>query len=99
MSKSNSNKISAKLEWKFLLNQLAFGVLIDKMEGSMDWEAVLMGFGRGQSVGSNIWLTDAQSHHFNRKPSAEPPQLEGRMVSEWEKKIEGFICYGFSGNG
>jgi peptide/nickel transport system substrate-binding protein len=86
-----------KIGMKVSLNQLAFGVLIDKMESSMDWEAVLMGFGSGGADphgGSNIWLTDAQSHHFNRKPSAESPQLEGRTVSDWEKKIENLYITG-----
>jgi peptide/nickel transport system substrate-binding protein len=63
----------------------------------MDWEAVLMDLGRGADLhnGSNIWLTDAQSHHFNRKPSAESRRnWKGRMVSEWEKKIEDLYVTG-----
>ncbi len=79
------------------ISQLNFGVLIDKMENAMDWEAVLMGFGSGGSDphnGANIWLTDAQSHHFNRKPGADSPQLEGRVVADWEKEIEDLYIKG-----
>ena len=86
-----------KIGMEVSLNQLAFGVLIDKMEGSMDWEAVLMGFGSGGADphnGSNIWLTDAQSHHFNRKPTPESPQLEGRVVADWEQKINDLYIQG-----
>ena len=86
-----------KIGMEVSLSQIAFGVLIEKMESAMDWEAILMGFGSGgpdPHGGSNIWLTDAQSHQFNRKPSAESPQLQGRVVSDWEKKIEDLYIQG-----
>lgn len=87
----------SKIGIEISLNQIAFGVLIDKMENSMDWEAVLMGFGSGGADphgGSNIWLTDAQSHHFNRTPGPESPQLEGRVVAPWEQKINDLYIQG-----
>jgi peptide/nickel transport system substrate-binding protein len=79
------------------LLQLNFGVLLDKVDNSLDWEAILLGFGSGgpdPHGGTNIWLTDAQSHHFNRKPSADSPQLEGRVVADWEQEIEDLYIKG-----
>jgi peptide/nickel transport system substrate-binding protein len=86
-----------KLGMEVSINQLAFGVLLDKVDTALDWEAVLMGFGSGGTDphnGANIWLTDAQSHHFNRKPSPESPQLERYAVSDWEQKINDLYIQG-----
>lgn len=86
-----------KIGMEVSISQLNFGVLIDKMENSMDWEAVLMGFGSGgidPHNGANIWLTDAQSHHFNRKPAPDSSPLEGRVVADWEQEIDDLYVNG-----
>jgi peptide/nickel transport system substrate-binding protein len=86
-----------KIGMEVSLSQLNFGVLLDKVDNALDWEAVLMGFGSGgpdPHSGTNIWLTDAQSHHFNRKPGTDSPQLEGRVVADWEQEIEDLYIKG-----
>jgi hypothetical protein len=55
-----------------------------------------LGRGADPHSSSNIWLTDAQSHHFN--PANRPPSRrnwKGRMVSEWEKRLRD-LYVGFS---
>ncbi len=66
-----------------------FNVLIGKMRGSLDWEAIILGFNAGNepNSGANIWLPNGNSHLFNIAAPAEGKPLEGRTVSDWEKEI------------
>ncbi len=66
-----------------------FNVLIGKMRGSLDWEAIILGFNAGNepNSGANIWLPNGNSHLFNIAAPAEGKPLEGRTVTDWEKEI------------
>ena len=66
-----------------------FNVLIGKMRGSLDWEAIILGFNAGNepNSGANIWLPNGNSHLFNIAAPAEGKPLEARTVSDWEKEI------------
>ena len=66
-----------------------FNVLIGKMRGSLDWEAIILGFTAGNepNSGANVWLPDGNSHIFNIASPAEGKPLEGRTVTDWEKEI------------
>ena len=68
---------------------LAFNVLVDKLSNSLDWEAHIIGFTGGNEPHSpNLWYTDGNLHMFNQKPRPGTKPLTGRVVSDWEKKIE-----------
>ena len=71
------------------LNPINFNILVDKLDNSLNWECLLLGFGGGVEPhsGSNFWLPDGASHLFNQKPQAGRLPLQGREVTDWEEKI------------
>jgi peptide/nickel transport system substrate-binding protein len=78
----------AKIGIKVDYSPIDFNVLVDKLSNSLDWEAHLLGFtGGNEPHAPNIWYTDGNLHTFNQKPQAGQKPIEGRVVSDWEKKI------------
>ena len=78
-----------KLGMQVNFSPLAFNVLVDKLSNSLDWEAHIIGFTGGNEPHSpNIWYTDGNLHMFNQKPQPGTKEVTGRIVSDWEKKIE-----------
>lgn len=75
----------AKLGMKVNFTPIAFNVLVDKLDDSLDWETHVLGFTGGvePNSGSNIWQPDGGLHTFNQSK----PDLEGWQVSAWEKQI------------
>jgi peptide/nickel transport system substrate-binding protein len=72
------------------LQPINFNSLIDKMDNSMDWEAMILGIGGAPfepDGGRNTWSPDGRLHMFNQKPGEGQEPLEGRVVSDWEKEI------------
>jgi peptide/nickel transport system substrate-binding protein len=69
---------------------IAFSLLIDKIDNSLQWDALLIGFTGGvePNDGANFWSVDGGSHIFNLKPQAGKPQITDREVADWEKKID-----------
>jgi peptide/nickel transport system substrate-binding protein len=69
---------------------IAFSLVIDKIDNSLQWDALLIGFTGGvePNDGANFWSVDGGSHIFNLKPQAGKPQLTDRVVADWEKKID-----------
>jgi peptide/nickel transport system substrate-binding protein len=69
---------------------IAFSLLIDKIDNSLQWDALLIGFTGGvePNDGANFWSVDGGSHIFNLKPQAGKPQITDRVVADWEKKID-----------
>lgn len=69
---------------------IAFNVLLDKLDNSLDWEAYILGFTGGvePNSGFNIWNPDGASHTFNQKPQAGVAPVEGRVVADWELRIK-----------
>ncbi len=70
-------------------NPINFGVLIDKLDNTQQWDAYLlaMGGGREPNSGANVWLPDSRSHSFNQAAQPGKPPLEGRVVADWEAEI------------
>jgi peptide/nickel transport system substrate-binding protein len=66
-----------------------FRVLVDKLSNSLDWECHLLGFtgGNEPNDGATLWLPDGNLHTFNQKPQAGQKPIQGRIISDWEKKI------------
>lgn len=69
---------------------IAFSLLIDKIDSSLQWDSLLIGFTGGiePNDGANFWSVDGGSHLFNLKPQVGKPPITGRIISEWEKKID-----------
>ena len=68
---------------------IAFNLLVNKLDNSLDWEAHIIGFTGGNEPhgGSTLWNPDANLHLFNKKPQAGSDQIKGRKVADWEQKI------------
>lgn len=69
---------------------IAFSLLIDRIDNSLQWDSLLIGFtgGAEPNDGANFWSVDGGSHLFNLKPQAGKPPITERQVAEWEKKID-----------
>ncbi|MFB2968618.1 ABC transporter substrate-binding protein [Aerosakkonema sp. BLCC-F183] len=71
------------------LTPLDFGALVDKLSNTLDWECHLLAFTGSTEPhsGFNIWSPDGGLHSFNQKPQSGQTPIEGREISDWEKKI------------
>ena len=69
---------------------IAFSLLIDRVDNSLQWDSFILGFtgGAEPNDGANFWSVDGGSHLFNLKPQTGKPQLVGRQVADWEQKID-----------
>ena len=82
--KQNLAKIGITVDYQ----PIDFNALIGKMDTTMDWEAIVMGFTAGVEPNSaaNLWLTNGGLHMFNQQPVGAEP-MPGREVYDWEQKI------------
>jgi peptide/nickel transport system substrate-binding protein len=78
-----------KIGMKVNPNLIDFGVLVDKLSNSLEWECYLLGLTGGvePNEGANVWSPDGQLHSFNQKPKAGQPPIQGRVVYPWEAEI------------
>jgi peptide/nickel transport system substrate-binding protein len=69
---------------------IAFSLLIDKIDNSLEWDSLLIGFTGGiePNDGANFWSVDGGSHLFNLKPQVGKPPISDRQVADWERKID-----------
>jgi peptide/nickel transport system substrate-binding protein len=69
---------------------IAFSLVIDKIDNSLQWDSLLIGFTGGiePNDGANFWSVDGGSHLFNLKPQVGKPTITGRQIADWEKKID-----------
>jgi peptide/nickel transport system substrate-binding protein len=69
---------------------IAFSLLIDRIDNSMQWDSLLIGFTGGiePNDGANFWSVDGGSHLFNLKPQTGKPPITNREIADWEKKID-----------
>jgi len=83
--KQDLSKIGMQVD----LNPIAFGVLVDKLSNSLDWECYLLGLTGGvePNDGANVWSPEGGLHSFNQKPAQGQPAIEGREVADWEQKL------------
>ncbi len=82
--KQNLAKIGITVDYQ----PLDFNALIGKMDTTMDWEAIVLGFTAGVEPNSaaNLWLTNGGLHMFNQQPVGAEP-MPGREVADWEQAI------------
>jgi peptide/nickel transport system substrate-binding protein len=73
-----------------------FNILVDKLDNSRQWDAIVLGFTGGiePNSSSNLWSTDGDSHLFNQGPKGGQPAIPGWEVADWEKKIETLMIKG-----
>jgi peptide/nickel transport system substrate-binding protein len=78
-----------KIGMKVNPNLIDFGVLVDKLSSSLEWECYLLGLTGGvePNDGANVWSPDGGLHSFNQKPQAGQPPIQGRVVYPWEAEI------------
>jgi len=83
--KQDLSKIGMRVD----IQNVAFNSLVDKLDNTLDWDCVFIGFTGGVEPNSaaNLWLPDGSSHMFNQKPQAGQTPVEGREIAPWEAKI------------
>ncbi|NJK35279.1 MAG: ABC transporter substrate-binding protein [Oscillatoriales cyanobacterium SM2_2_1] len=77
-------------------NAIDFNVLIEKMDRSKQWEAIIMGFGSSVEPHSliNLWATDGNLHIFNQGAKLGEPAIPGYESAPWEQEIEALMIAG-----
>jgi peptide/nickel transport system substrate-binding protein len=72
------------------LTPIAFSLLVDRIDNSLQWDSLIISFTGGvePNDGANFWSVDGGSHMFNLKPQAGKLPVVGRQVADWEKKID-----------
>jgi peptide/nickel transport system substrate-binding protein len=91
--KQDLSKIGIQVDF----NPMAFNSLLEKISHSKQWDCLLLGFAGGgvePNSSFNIWATDGGIHQFNQGPTPGEPPIEGREVSDWEKKISDLYIQG-----
>ena len=75
----------AQIGIKVNFRTINFNVLINKMDNSLNWDAILLYFSGGNEPNSafNLWSPDGTSHLFNQHTQG----LERRVIAEWEAEI------------
>jgi peptide/nickel transport system substrate-binding protein len=73
-----------------------FNILVDKLDNSRQWDAIVLGFTGGIEPNSsfNLWATQGDSHLFNQGPKPGQTAIPGWEVADWEKKIETIMIRG-----
>ncbi len=77
-------------------NPINFNVLIDKINGSRDWDAHMIGFTGGiepQGL-ANLWMTSGGSHSFNLSQQVGQSKIQGYVANDWEKEIDRLFIEG-----
>ncbi|MEM9090246.1 MAG: ABC transporter substrate-binding protein [Cyanobacteria bacterium P01_F01_bin.53] len=82
--KQNLAQIGIKVDFQ----PIDFNKLVGNLGDSLQWDAIVLGFGAGVEPNSsaNLWLSNGGLHLFNQQPLGQPP-LPGREVYDWEKRI------------
>jgi len=90
--KSDLDKIGITVDF----TGIDFNILIDKLDNSKDWEAIILGFTGGiEPHGSiNLWSVDGNLHMFNKGADPEQPPIPGRVIADWEQRISDLMIQG-----
>ncbi|BAU15194.1 ABC-type transporter, periplasmic subunit [Leptolyngbya sp. NIES-3755] len=86
----------AKIGMEVDYNPINFNVLIDKTNGSREWDAHMIGFTGGiepQGL-ANLWMTSGGSHSFNLAQQPGQPKIQGYVANDWEKEIDRLFIEG-----
>ncbi len=81
-----------KLGIKANYQPIEFNILIDKVETSLDWQAVVMGL-TGDKLepynGANIWKSNGRLHMFNQRLPAPDGSIPVNDAHDYETAIDG----------
>ena len=85
----------AKLGMKVNFKPIEFNVLVGKITGSMDWDAIIMGL-TGSALepnnGANVWYSYGSLHMFNIRQGKD---AETRAkILPWEKRLDELFSQG-----
>ncbi|NJN03188.1 MAG: ABC transporter substrate-binding protein [Leptolyngbyaceae cyanobacterium SL_1_1] len=71
------------------LQFVTFSTLVDKIDNTMQWECLFLGFTGGvePNGAANLWLPEGRLHMFNLEATAGQEPIEGREVADWERQI------------
>ncbi|WP_051482584.1 ABC transporter substrate-binding protein [Synechocystis sp. PCC 7509] len=83
--KRDMSKIGIQVDF----NPVDFGVLVDRVTNSLEWECYFGAITGGiePNGGANVWLPNGGFHPFNQQPQPGQPPIEGREVAPWEAEI------------
>ena len=90
--KNDLEKIGMKVDF----TPIDFRTIIDKIDNSKQWDAIILGFTGSAEPNSsiNLWATDGDNHLFNQGPLGDEKPFAGREVADWEKKIHQLMIKG-----
>ena len=79
-----------------------FNNLVNKLNYTHDWDAILLGFTGGiePASGKNVWTTDGHLHVWNMKPSASDKENKkdikrwSHSIPAWQHKIDNLFNRG-----
>jgi peptide/nickel transport system substrate-binding protein len=72
-----------KIGMKINFNPVAFNLLVDKLDNSLDWDCHLIGLTGGNEPhgGANVWFTEGELHLFNQgKSDLTDRQGRGKII-------------------
>lgn len=76
---------------------LEFSLLVGKLTNTRNWEAIILSLAGGTADpnnGSNTWRSTGSLHAFNQGPQPGEAPLPGRVVTDWERRIDQLFIAG-----
>jgi peptide/nickel transport system substrate-binding protein len=86
-----------KLGMKVNYQPVDFNMLIDKLDQSLDWEAVVMGLTGSRTEpynGANIWKSNGRLHMFDQRLPNDKGDVLAPDARDWEKRIDALFDQG-----
>lgn len=80
-----------KLGMKVNYQPIDFNMLIDKIDSSLDWEAVVMGLTGSRLEpydGANVWKSNGRLHMFDQRTPGPDEKIVAPDARPWEKEID-----------
>lgn len=81
-----------KLGIKVNLQPIDFNILVNKVENSLDWDAIVMGLtGSKLEVydGANVWKSEGRLHMFDQRlPEGDSGKVHVTDARDWEQRID-----------
>ena len=78
-----------KIGFRVDVQTISFSALVDKLNNTLDWECIIIGFSGGiePNAAANLWKPEGRLHVFNLAAQPGQTPLEGREVYAWEAEI------------
>lgn len=86
-----------KLGMKVNYQPVEFNMLIDKLDNSLDWEAVVMGLSGSRIEpynGANVWKSNGRLHMFDQRLPDDHGNVYAPDARDWEKQIDELFDHG-----